>query len=123
METNPYITVTGCVSKFDINDRTFTITPTQYIHLTHTASSFPIQAHFADSNSKKRWGADGPKVTVGTTVSFNGFLERVVRGNGVDKPFSFAQVEVVTIAYLGTHTTLTNSPTGISYSFPDNIKL
>ena len=75
MQTNPYITVTGNVSKFDIDNRSFTMTPTQYVVLTHSNLPFPIHAQFADSDSKKRWGADGPKVTVGTTITLGGTLQ------------------------------------------------
>jgi hypothetical protein len=57
MQINPYITVTGNVAKFDAQDRSFTMMPTQYVVLTHTSSAFPIHAHFADSDSK-RWGPD-----------------------------------------------------------------
>jgi hypothetical protein len=75
MQTTPYITITGTVSKFDTEDCTFTMAPTQYVILTHTTSPFPIHAHFADSNSKKRWGAEGPKVAVGSTITLGGSLE------------------------------------------------
>lgn len=102
MQTNPYITITGNVSQFDSEDRSFTITLTQYIILTHTASPFPIRAHFADTNSKKRWGPDGPKVVVGSTITLGSSLQRVVRQRNIDRTFEFAQVEVTTIAYLGT---------------------
>ena len=84
MQTNPYITVTRCVTTFNVKDRSFTISPTQYIALTHTPSPFPIHAHFADSSSKKRWGSDGPKVTVGSTVTLGGLLQHVVRQHTID---------------------------------------
>lgn len=111
METNPYVTVTGSVSKFNTEDRSFTMTPTQYIVLTHSTSPFPIHAHFADSNSKKRWGADGPKVAVGSTITLGGPLQRVVREHNINKPLQFAQVEVLNIAYLSTRANLPSSPT------------
>ena len=75
MQTNPYITITSNVSQFDADEHSFTITPTQYIILTYTASPFPTHAHFADTNSKKRWGADGPKVTVGFTITSGSSLQ------------------------------------------------
>lgn len=87
------------------------MTPTQYIALTHAASPFPIHAHFADSNSKKRWGPDGPKVAIGSTVTLGGLLQRVVRERTIDRNFQFAQVEVMNIAYLGARNNLTGSPT------------
>ena len=102
METNPHISITGTVTKFDMGDRSFTMTPTQYIPLTRVTSPFPIHAHFADSNSKKRWGTDGPKVATGSTVTLGGSLQRVVREHNIDRPLEFAQVEVTNIAYLGT---------------------
>ena len=56
MQTNPYITITGNVSHFDTDDRSFTISPSQYIILTHTTAPFPIHTHFADTNLKKKVG-------------------------------------------------------------------
>lgn len=117
MQINPYITITGNVSKFDTEERSFTMTPTQYIVLTHSVSPFPIHAHFADSNSKKRWGADGPKVAVGSTITLGGFLQWVVRERTLDRALDFAQVEVMNIAYLTTRSSLASSPTRtFSYS-------
>jgi hypothetical protein len=110
MQTSPYITITGNISKFDTDDRSFTMTPTQYIVLTHTVSPFPIHGHFADSNSKKRWGADGPKVAVGSTITLGGFLQRVVRERTLDRALDFTEVEVMNIAYLSTRGNLTSSP-------------
>ena len=111
METNPYVTVTGTVSTFNADDHTFTITPSQYIVLTHSSLSFPIHGHFANWESKKRWGADGPKVTVGSTITFGGLLERVVCERNIDKRLEYAEIEVITIAYFGTHGNLAPSPT------------
>jgi hypothetical protein len=110
MQTNPYITVTGSVTKSNTEDHSFTMTPTQYVILTHTNAPFPIHAHFADGASKKRWGPDGPKVAIGSTITIGGSLQRVVREHNIDKPLQFAQVEVANIAYLGsTRSTLTTS--------------
>lgn len=110
METTPYITVTGTVSTFDPNDRTFTMTPSQYIVLTHSSLPFPIHAHFANWESTRRWGTDGPRVTIGTTITIGGLLQRVVRERNIDRRLEFAEVEVVTIAYFGTRTNLTTTP-------------
>ena len=104
MELSPYITITGNVSKFDIEQRSFTMNPTQYVILTHSATPFPIHAHFADSDSKKRWGSDGPKVTVGSTVTLGGSLLRVTREPTIERSLQFAEVEVSNIAYITTHT-------------------
>ena len=106
METNPYITVTGTVTNFDVDDHTFTMTPSQYVVLTHSSLPFPIHAHFANWSSKKRWGPEGPKVTVGTTITFGGVLETVVRERNIDRKFEFAEIEVVSIAYFGTRSNL-----------------
>lgn len=110
METNPYINVTGNVTTFDTENRTFTMSPTQYIILTHTTSPFPIHAHFIDSDSKKRWGAEGPRVTIGSTITLGGSLQRIAREHSnIDKPLQFAQVEVMNIAYLTTRGSLASS--------------
>ena len=92
------------------------MTPKQYIVLTHSYSILLIHGHFGNWCTNKRWGADGPKVTVGTTITFGGFLQRVVREQTVDKTLEFIQVEVTSITYLGTRSNLTNSPAGISFS-------
>lgn len=118
METNPYITITGTVAKFDIEHRSFTMAPTQYVVLSHSNSPFPIHAHFADSDSKKQWGPEGPRVTVGTTITLGGSLQRVVREHTIDRPLEFAQVEVTNIAYLGSRSNLPSSPIRTyNYSF------
>ena len=118
MEINPYITVTGTVAQFNADDRSFTMTPNQYTVLAHFYSVLPIHGHFGDWHSNKRWGTDGPKVTVGTTITFSEFFERVVRERTLDRTLQFVQVEVITIAYLGT---CTNSSTSIFFFFEDNI--
>jgi hypothetical protein len=100
METNPYINVTGSVATFNAEERSFVTTPNQYSALTHSLMPFPIHAHFADSESK-RWGTDGPKVAVGSLITFGGSLQQVVRDHTVDRIFQHAQVEVVNIAYVG----------------------
>jgi hypothetical protein len=107
METTPYITVTGTVTSFNTDDHTFAMTPNQYIVLTHSSLPFPIHAHFANSDSKKRWGPDGPKVTVGSTISFGGLLERVVCERNINKRLELAEIEVANIAYFGTRANLT----------------
>lgn len=123
MKTNPYVTVTGTVTNFDTNDHTFTMTPNQYIVLTHSSLPFPIHAHFADWESTKRWGRDGPKVTPGSTITFSGFFERVVRERNINRKLDFAEIEVVSIAYFGTQTTLTTTPNRMfTYLLTFNLK-
>ena len=122
MKTCPYITVMGNVTKFNTDDRSFTLTPTQYIILTHTSSAFPIHAHFADSSSKKRWGVEDPKVAIGSSITLGGSLERVVRDHNVEKSLQFAQVEVTNIAYLGTRANLAPSPIRMFHFISSQIK-
>jgi hypothetical protein len=110
MKTNPYITVTGNITKFNLEDRSFTMAPTQYIILTYTTSPFPIHAHFTDYTLKKRWGAEGSKVAVGSTITFRGSFKRVIRDHSIDSPLQFAQIEVTNITYLGTRSNLAPSP-------------
>ena len=101
MKTNPHITITGNVNTFDINECSFTMTPTPYAILTRSNSPFPIKAHFADSGLKKRWGNDGPKVIVGSTITIEGSIQRVTRDHSNERIFQFAQIEVTNITYLG----------------------
>ena len=117
MQRSPYISITGNVSKFNADDRTFTMTPTQYIILTHKTSPFPIHGHFVDSDSKKRWGAEGPKVAVESTIAIGGTLERVVREHeDINALFEFAQIEVRNIAYLGIRSNISTSAMGMFLS-------
>ena len=94
------------------------MTPTQNVNLTHSTSPLPIHAHFADSASKKRWGADGPKVAIGSNITLGGSLERIVRNHNIDRALQFAQIEVANIAYLGAQTALAPSP---SHTLPFSI--
>ena len=110
METNPYIMVTGTVTSFDAENHMFAMTPNQYIVLTHSSLPFPINAHFADCESKKRWGSEGPKVTMGSTITFGGLLQRVVCKQNINKKLECAEVEVSSIAYFGTCGNLSTSP-------------
>ena len=112
MKVNPYITVAGTIASFDAGDHTFTMTPSQYIGLIHASSAFPIHAHFVDWESKKRWGSNGPKAAVGSTITFRGFLERVAREHDINKSLSFAEVEVTNIAYLSNRGNSFVSPSG-----------
>jgi len=89
--------------------------PTQYIGLLHTPSAFPIHAHFADSESKKRWGNDGPRVAIGSTITFGGFMERIMRERDIDRTLSFVQIEVTNIAYLSNLSNNPSSPTRAFY--------
>ena len=93
IEINPYITVTG-----DAEDHTFAMTPNQYIVLTHSSLPFPIHTHFANWDSKKRWGPEGPKVAVGSTITFGGLLERVICEWNINKRLKHAEIEVANIA-------------------------
>ena len=56
MEINPYVSVTGTVDQFNAKDHTFTMTPNQYIVLTHSYSVLPIDAHvtFCQLGFKKK---------------------------------------------------------------------
>jgi hypothetical protein len=88
--------------KFNSEDRSFMMTPTQYIVLNHTTSAFPIHAHFANTDLKKRWGMKGPRVSIGSTVTFSGLLEQIIREHTPDRALQFAQVKVINTAYLTT---------------------
>jgi len=116
METNPYITVTGTVASFNADDHTFTMTLNQYIVLTHSSLPFPIHAHFANWDSKKRWGPDGPKVTIGSTITFGGLLERVVCERNINKRLELAEIEVASIAYFGTRGNLAAPATRMCFT-------
>lgn len=126
MKVSPYVTVGGTVSNFNPDNHAFTITPTQYIALSHTSSAFPIHGHFIDSDSKKRWGSNGPKAAAGSTVAFGGFLERVSRERDMERSLAFAEVEVTNIAYLSNRGSTFTTPGSMCHflfspeKFPDN---
>jgi len=90
----PLITVMGTVTNFNTEDHTFMMTPTQYVVLPRAASPFPIHAHFVDSESKKRWGTEGPRVAVGSTITFAGFMERIVHNCNINRTLAFVEIEV-----------------------------
>ena len=110
MKVHPHITVTGTVTSFNMDDRTFTMSPTQYTVLQHTSTVFPIHANFADLDSR-RWGEGGPKVAVGSTITFGGLMKRVVRERDGETSLSFVDIEVSSIAYLSNPI----SPSGIFF--------
>jgi len=103
--------VTGTVTNFNADNHTFMMTPTQYVVLPRSASPFPIHAHFVDSESKKRWGSEGPRVAVGSTITFAGFMERIVRDRNIDKTLAFVEIEVTSVAYLFNRPNASISPT------------
>ena len=90
----------------------------QYIALQRASSMLPIHAHFVES---KRWG-DGktPKVTVGSTVTFGGFIERIVQEANVDRTLSFIQIEVGNIAYLSNRANPPISPSRMLLNFSEH---
>ena len=122
MKVNPYITVAGTIARFDAGNHTFTMTPTQYIGLIHASSGFPIHAHFIDRESKKRWGSNGPKAAVGSTITLRGFLERVAHECDINKSLSFAEVEVTNIAYLSNHGNNFISPGHTFFFSSENVR-
>ncbi len=89
----------------------------QYIGLQRVSSMLPIHAHFVES---KRWG-DGktPKVTAGSTVTFGGFIERIVREANVDRTLSFVEIEVANIAYLSNRANAPISPNSMLLNFSE----
>lgn len=117
METNPFITITGTVTSFDADEHTFTMSPNQYIVLSRTSLPFPIYAHFANSSSTKRWGPQGPKVFVGSTITFGGLFEKVVCERTINRKLEYAQVEVHYIAYFGTQGNLATTSPRMPFSY------
>ena len=93
------------------------MTPTQYTILQHSTSPFPITAYFADPESK-RWGNNGPRVTVGSTITFGGHLLRITRERNIDRTLSFAEIEVHNITYLSIPN-IPDSPSSTSDFFFD----
>ena len=62
----PYINVTGIVTRFDADDHTFNMCPTQYITLPHTSSPLPLHGYFIES---KRWGEGKKPLLLGDEPS------------------------------------------------------
>ena len=117
METNPFITITGTVTSFDADEHTFTMSPNQYIVLSRTSLPFPIYTHFANSSYTKRWGSQGPKVFVGSTITFGGLFEKVICERTMEKKLEYAQVEVHHIAYFGMQGNLNMTSPHMSSSY------
>ena len=73
----------------------------------------------ANSSSIKRWESEGPKVFVGSTITFGGLLEKVVCDHTTNKRLEYAQLEVKVdhITYFSTHSNLTMTPPCKSSSY------
>lgn len=95
METNPYITMTGTVTRFDADDHTFAMMLNQYIVLTHSLLPFPIYAHFTNWDSKKRWGPDG------STITFGNLLERLYVNRTLTRDLNLLKLRSPALLILG----------------------
>ena len=84
----------GTVDEFDTNKLSFTLTPSQYINLTHTVLDCHLSYYF-DPESKK-WQNKKPMPTTGSTISVEGILMNVKRGFKRRPTF---EVEIDSIAY------------------------
>jgi hypothetical protein len=116
----PYICVTGSITNVSQSDHSFDLSPSQYIALPRCSSPFPIHGYFVES---KRWGeAKAPKMFVGSTVAFGGFIDRIKRHREDNNPVCAIHVEVVNVAFITTPSTsqfLPNrkTPSSLSYFF------
>jgi len=71
----PYINVTSIVTDFDQDDHSFNMCPTQYTALARSTSPLPLHGYFVES---KKWGeGKKPRVSVGSTIAFGGFIDRI----------------------------------------------
>jgi hypothetical protein len=94
----PYINVTGIITNFDQDDHSFNMCPTQYTALPRTASPLPLHGYFVES---KRWGeGKKPRLSVGSTIAFGGFIDRIRRERNIDKAVLSMEIEVANIAYI-----------------------
>ena len=84
----------GTVNEFDTNKLSFTLTPSQYINLTHTVLDCHLSYYF-DPESKK-WQNKKPMPTTGSAISVEGILTNVKRGFNRRPTF---EVEIDNIAY------------------------
>ncbi|KAF8966900.1 hypothetical protein BDZ97DRAFT_1917165 [Flammula alnicola] len=101
-KTRPYIDIAGVVTRFNNDDHSFNMSPTQYVSLPHTSSTFPLRGFFIES---KRWGeGKKPKVMVGSTIAFSGFIDKIMREHDTDRTMSSVEIEVANIAYLSNRT-------------------
>ena len=86
--------------------------PTQYIALPRTTSPLPLHGYFMES---KRWG-DGkkPTLSLGSTIAFGGFIDRIRQEHNIDKAMLSMEIEIANIAYI---TNRQNSPSRRYFSF------
>ncbi|KAF8798914.1 hypothetical protein BYT27DRAFT_7177119 [Phlegmacium glaucopus] len=107
-KTRPHITAMGTITHFSPDDHSFQMSPSQYIALPRTSSPFPLHGYFLES---KRWG-DGksPKLFIGSTIAFGGFIDRISRERDVHRTVSAIEIEVVNIAWLSSRTPSQFSP-------------
>ena len=78
-----YINVMGIITKFDTQDHSFNMCPTQYIALPPTTSPLPLHGYFMES----KWWGDGkkPTLSLGSTIAFGGFIDRIWWECSIDK--------------------------------------
>lgn len=82
--------------------------PSQYIAVPHCSSTFPLHGYFVES---KRWGdRKTPKLFVGSTIAFGGFIDKIRQERDIDCTVAAVNIEVITIAFLPTHTTFQSNP-------------
>lgn len=94
----PYINVTGVITNVDQDDHSFNMCPTQYAALPRTSSPLPLHGYFVES---KRWGeGKGPKLSIGSTIAFGGFIDRIRRERNLDKAVLSMEIEITNIAYI-----------------------
>jgi hypothetical protein len=102
----------GSITRVTPNDNSFNISPSQYIALAHCSSNFPLHGFFLES---KRWGdKKTPKLFIGSTIAFGGFIDKIRRERDVDCTVAAIYIEVVTISFLSTLSTSQSSTIGLS---------
>ena len=66
--------------------------------LTPTSSPLPLYGYFVES---KRWGeGKGPKLSIGSTIAFGGFIDRIQWEWNLDKAVLSMEIEIANIAYI-----------------------
>jgi len=100
----PYVIASGITISYDNTNFTFSMTPTQYLNLSHSALPFPIFS-FIDPESAK-WKNKKPVPSTGSTISIGGFLTKIKRDDDNQPVF---EIELDTIAYLARQSTASTS--------------
>ena len=92
---NPYVVASGITRESDPTNLTFSLTPSQFVNLSHSVLDCPLSCYIDPESGK--WGIKKPLPVIGSTISISGFLMKIERN--ADRQPTFV-IKLDNIAYL-----------------------